>query len=96
MTETVTAPSSPRVALWTARVTNPRLPLWLRVVAYAEAHAVAGHTVCAPGELRATIDPTVTPSAISRAISTAVTIGWLHPDSHARHLVLRHHGLDQR
>lgn len=76
-------------ARWLVRAADHSLPLWLRVVSYAEAHAGRnGHCPLTAGELHRRIDDTVTKGAISRAIATAVRNHWLHPASTARCLVL--------
>lgn len=75
---------------WTARATNPRLPLWVRVSCYAEAHAdPTGLCKLKAEQLRDDLDPTLHPSQISRAIATGIKYGWLHPTSHNRRLVLQ-------
>jgi hypothetical protein len=76
---------------WPERITDPRLTVALRVVAYAEHHANEhGHTPLTTGELLRAVDPTgfTSPSVLSRAIRAAVRDGWLHHCSSARCLVL--------
>ncbi len=76
-----------RTTRWHDRAVDARLPLWLRIAAYAEAHADDhGHARLTTSELTTALGPT-TPSTISRAIATAVTVGWLAPTSSARCLV---------
>lgn len=76
-------------ARWTERASNHRLPLWVRVACYAEAHAnPIGICKLKPEELHHALDPTLSKPAISRAIATAIKHGWLHPTSSARYLVL--------
>ncbi|GAB3663513.1 hypothetical protein GCM10027596_26780 [Nocardioides korecus] len=74
---------------WTTRITNPQLPLWMRVAAYAEAHANRhGHCPLTPEQLHRGIDPTLPKSSISEAIRRAITVRWLDPASTARCLIL--------
>lgn len=77
---------TPREAL-RCQAANPRLPLWVRVCAYAVAHATHGHARLYTGELR-DLEPTASGPAMSDAIRRAVRNGWLDPRSSARCLVL--------
>lgn len=74
---------------WAARARDHRLPLWVRVVAYAEAHATTtGHCPLTTGQLHRGVDQTLHRSQISIAIRKARDAGWLHEASSARCLVL--------
>lgn len=74
---------------WAARARNHRLPLYVRVHAYAEAHATStGHAPLTAGQLRRGVDATLHRSQISNAIRRAVDLRLLHPTSSARCLVL--------
>lgn len=74
---------------WAERARNPRLPLWLRVHAYAEAWSGPnGHCPLTPGQLHRGLDDTLHQSQISRAISQAIDARYLHSSSSSRCLVL--------
>jgi hypothetical protein len=77
------------VNAWARRAADAQLPLWIRVVAYAEANAHPdGHCPLTPEQLHHGLDPTLSKGAVSRAIARAVAYGWLNPTSSARCLVL--------
>lgn len=80
---------------WEKRCKDTRLPLWLRVVAYAEAHHdESGHAPLYPEQLRTAIDSgdrTIPAQEVSRAIRWAIRRGFLDPSSSARCLVLVDH-----
>lgn len=74
---------------WADRAKNTRLPMWLRVVAYAEAQArPTGHAPLMTGELREALGGNLSAQTISRGIASAIMVGWLHEASSARCLIL--------
>lgn len=91
---------------WMEKAGNPKLPLWLRVAAYAYGtHAANGHASFNRGEVRDVLSkidvknrlPVQPDDAnISRAIRTAVEYGWLDPRSTMRCLVVPAHQIEKR
>lgn len=87
MTKTATT-----IAFLERQAHNHRLPGWLRVTYYAQAHADQyGHTRTYPGDLRKLLD--TNPREVSRAIRLARHRGLIDPCSNAACLVLPGHAL---
>ncbi len=91
-----TAPAGPQrspvAAALERQARNHRLPGWLRITYWAQAHANHhGHTRAYPGDLRRLLD--TNPREVSRAIRLARDRGLLDPCSNASCIVLPGHAL---